>query len=109
MGRAALLEEEARRRERRSAAVGELAAASGNLAGARLSADALDLFCELLTLAGASRDAPAEQGTASDPVSGLTLVVRPRPDGAADRVGSVFGTLELHGAEVELTVAEGAR
>ncbi|MFW5417162.1 DUF2397 domain-containing protein [Nocardiopsis sp. CNT-189] len=109
LGRAALLEEEARRRERRSAAVGELAAASANLAGARLSADALDLFCELLTLAGASRDAPAEQGTASDPVSGLTLVVRPRPDGAADRVGSVFGTLELHGAEVELTVAEGAR
>lgn len=106
LGRAALLEEEARRKRRRSAAVGELAASAGDLAGARLSADALELFCELLTLAGAGRDAPAEQGTAADPVSGLTLVLR--PDGGAARIGSVFGTLELHGTRVELNVADGA-
>ncbi|WP_460863834.1 DUF2397 domain-containing protein [Nocardiopsis coralliicola] len=103
LGRAALLEEEAQRAQRRAAAVRELAAAAGDLRGARLSADALGLFCELLTLAGASRDTPAESGTAADPVSGLTLAVRPSP--GTGRIGSVFGTLELHGSDVELTVA----
>lgn len=104
LGRAALLEEESRRQERRLAAVRELAAAADGLASARLSGDALELVCELLTLAGAGRDSPADQGTASDPVTGLTLVLEPRPGGGAARIGSVHGTLELHGSDVRLSV-----
>ncbi|WP_461000649.1 DUF2397 domain-containing protein [Streptomonospora sediminis] len=106
LGRAALLEEEERRRHRRNAAVGELSAASGNLAGARLSSDALEMLCELLTLAGATRDGPAEQGSASDAVTGLTVVLEPRPQGAVARIGSRLGTMELHGADVRLSVDE---
>ncbi|WP_082127161.1 DUF2397 domain-containing protein [Allosalinactinospora lopnorensis] len=102
LGRAVLLEEEARRKERRASAVSELAAAIPDLAGARLSAGALELFCELLTLAGASREVPSEEGRAGDPVSGLTLELRPRPAGEVARVGSAFGSLELHGVEVRL-------
>jgi uncharacterized protein (TIGR02677 family) len=104
LGRAALLAEEDRRRRRRAAAVAELAAAAPDLGAARLSGDALDLFCELLTLAGADRDGPADPGTAADAVTGLTLRLRPRPGGGAARVGSVFGVLELHGMEVGLEV-----
>ncbi|GAA1748283.1 DUF2397 domain-containing protein [Streptomonospora arabica] len=116
LGRAALLEEEERRRGRRSAAVGELAAARGDLAGARLSSDALEVLCELLTLAGADRDGPADQGSASDAATGLTVVLEPRPRGRVARIGSELGALELHGVDVRLSVedpllpdAEGAR
>ncbi|MDT0300973.1 DUF2397 domain-containing protein [Streptomonospora wellingtoniae] len=116
LGRAALLEEEERRRGRRSAAVGELAAARGDLAGARLSSDALEVLCELLTLAGADRDGTADQGSASDAATGLTVVLEPRPQGRVARIGSELGALELHGVDVRLSVedpllpdAEGAR
>ncbi|ASU83219.1 DUF2397 domain-containing protein [Nocardiopsis gilva YIM 90087] len=106
LGRAELLEEEDRRKRRRDAAVNELAAAGSDLAGARLSGDALELFCELLTLAGASRDVPSEPGSAGDPITGLTLLLEPRPDGGAARIGSALGTLELHGVDVRLRVGE---
>ncbi|MBB6172655.1 uncharacterized protein (TIGR02677 family) [Nocardiopsis mwathae] len=106
LGRAELLEEEDRRKRRRDAAVRELAAAVPDLGAARLSGDALELVCELLTLAGASRDMPTEPGGAGDPITGLTLRLEPRPDGGAARIGSVFGTLELHGVDVHLQVGE---
>ncbi|MUL41029.1 DUF2397 family protein [Streptomonospora sp. PA3] len=105
LGRAALLEEEQRRRSRRSAAVGELSAARGDLAGARLSSDALEVLCELLTLAGATRDGPADTGSASDAVTGLTVVLEPRPEQVA-RIGSELGSMELHGVDVRLSVEE---
>ncbi|MBV2362313.1 DUF2397 domain-containing protein [Streptomonospora nanhaiensis] len=104
LGRAALLEEEDRRHRRRAAAVGELSAAGTDLAGARLSGDALEVLCELLTLAGATRDGPADRGTAADAVTGLTVELEPRPAGRVTRIGSVLGDLELHGVEVRLRV-----
>ncbi|MGI5118244.1 DUF2397 domain-containing protein [Marinactinospora thermotolerans] len=109
LGRAALLAEAARREQRHAAAVGELAAAAHDLAGARLSGPALELLCELLALAGDGRDGPAEQGAAGDPVSGLTLTLLPRPQGHVTRVGSVLGTLELHGVDVRLDVTAAIR
>ncbi|MFC7330667.1 DUF2397 domain-containing protein [Marinactinospora rubrisoli] len=108
LGRAALLAEAAQREERRAAAVAELAAAAGALAAARLSGDALDVLCELLTLAGDAREAPDRQGSASDPVSGLTLVLDHRP-GHTARIGSVFGHLELRDTEIRLRVTERVR
>ncbi|MFC3998834.1 DUF2397 domain-containing protein [Nocardiopsis sediminis] len=107
LGRAALLDEEERRRGRRTAAVAELTASARDLAGARLSSDALEVFCELLTLAGADRDGPEERGSAADAVTGLTLRLEPRPAGEVARIGSVFGDLELHGVAVRVDVGEG--
>ncbi|MFC4561637.1 DUF2397 domain-containing protein [Nocardiopsis mangrovi] len=107
LGRAALLDEEERRRGRRTAAVAELTASAPDLAAARLSSDALEVFCELLTLAGADRDGPEERGSAADAVTGLTLRLEPRPAGEVARIGSVFGDLELHGVAVRVDVGEG--
>ncbi|WP_285757033.1 DUF2397 domain-containing protein [Nocardiopsis ansamitocini] len=108
LGRAALLQEQEQRRRRRDTAVGELAASAQDLASARLSGDALEIFCELLALAGASRDTPAEGGIAADPISGLTLSVEQRR-GHSARVGSVLGTLELRDTEVRLELTEPMR
>ncbi len=81
------------RAQRRADAVAELASAAADLERARLSQPALDVLCELLGSAMATRDNVTEIGVGTDPVHHLKLTIAPG-DGPA-RVGSVAGTLTL--------------
>ncbi|MQA94769.1 MAG: DUF2397 family protein [Streptosporangiales bacterium] len=103
LGEQALLAEAAERERRRASAVSELAGAAPDLATARLSGQAMELLCELLTLAGDARDTPQGTGTAADPVCGLAVTVAHSP-GSTARIGAVFGELVLHDSEVTLEV-----
>ncbi|SFT52121.1 TIGR02677 family protein [Actinopolyspora lacussalsi subsp. righensis] len=100
-----LLDERRAEQQRRAAAVAELAAASENPAGSRFSADALEVLCELLTLAMADREDPAETRTALEPVHRLRLRIRHSPEGPTT-ISSVRGELTLRDTAVELDVSE---
>ncbi len=80
--------------DRRAAAVAELAAAGPSLPQTRISADALGVLCELLTLAMAHRERPEDTGSTVDPVHRLRVTVRHEP-GQDTRIGSASGTLTL--------------
>ncbi|MCA1186696.1 TIGR02677 family protein [Saccharopolyspora sp. 6T] len=86
---------------RRGRAVAELAAAGGSLAETRLSGEALDVLCELLTLAMAQRDSADDPGTALDPVHRLRVTVRPEP-GTHTRIRSRAGALTLNDAVLDV-------
>ncbi|WP_188986825.1 TIGR02677 family protein [Saccharopolyspora thermophila] len=98
--------------ERRSAAVAELATAGGRLAERKLSADALGVLCELLTLAMAQREGADDAGSALDPVHRLRVTVRPET-GRETRIRSASGTLTLRDTVLEVSgggaVPEAAR
>ncbi|GAA2777338.1 hypothetical protein GCM10010470_08000 [Saccharopolyspora taberi] len=85
--------------QKRSAAVAELAAA--RVGETKLSADALGVLCELLTLAMAQRDSADEPGTALDPVHRLRVTVRPEP-GHRTKITSAAGTLTLRDAVLDV-------
>jgi uncharacterized protein (TIGR02677 family) len=87
--------------ERRAASVAELTAASPALEEAVLSPGALGVLCELLTLAMAQREDPADTGSATDPVRGLRVTVAAEPGGTT-RITSAAGTLTLHDATLSL-------
>nr|WP_181188245.1 DUF2397 domain-containing protein [Actinopolyspora mortivallis] len=99
-----LLDERRAEQRRRAAAVAELAAARQDPGAVRLSADALEILCELLTLAMAARDSPSESGTAVEPAHGLRLTLR--PSSGDTRISSVTGELVLEGTALELRPAE---
>jgi uncharacterized protein (TIGR02677 family) len=94
IGREALLAEARRADERRRAAAAELARAANDLEHATLSAGALDVLCELLTLAMAQREHTSDVGEAADPVRGLRLTVTPEA-GRTTRIRTASGTLTL--------------
>ncbi|MGZ3140545.1 DUF2397 domain-containing protein [Lentzea chajnantorensis] len=94
-----LLAEAREAEEVRARHVAELTSAAGNLGGTTLSHGALEVFCELLTLAMAQRDSPRDSGSASDPVRGLKLAITP---GTTTQIRSAAGTLTLHDATVVL-------
>ncbi|GLZ35876.1 hypothetical protein Lesp02_80630 [Lentzea sp. NBRC 105346] len=86
--------------ERRAAHVAELTRAAKDLNGTTLSHGALEVLCELLTLAMAQRDTPQDTGEASDPVRGLKVTVS---HGTTTKITSAAGTLTLHDATLALT------
>lgn len=98
-----LLDEQRESQQRRAAAVAELAAARGALDRTHVSADALEVLCELLTLAMAGRDDPTEAGSAVEPVHRLRLAVEHR-EGAATTISSVAGSLTLRDTSIELDI-----
>ncbi len=83
-------EQERRRRE----AAAELTEAGARLSQARLSAEALGMLCELLTLAMDQREREEERGSVVDPVHRIRLTVRREP-GQHTRIGGSSGTLTL--------------
>jgi len=85
--------------EIRARHVAELTKAAGNLENTTLTHGALEVFCELLTLAMAQRDSPQDSGSASDPVRGLKLEIA---HGTTTQIRSAAGTLTLHDATVAL-------
>src|SRR5690606_36336449 len=93
---------------RRSAAFAELAAAASRLPQTRLSADALEVFCELLTLAMAAREQQTGTGSAFDPRS-----VRARQDlpgvGRSDDRGGTAGPGPRSGPAAERGVRRTGR
>ncbi|MEY8039781.1 DUF2397 domain-containing protein [Saccharopolyspora cebuensis] len=97
-----LLAQAREQEQRRGAAVGELAAAGARLPQTRLSADALGVLCELLTLAMAGRERDDDTGTALDPVHRLRVTVRPEP-GELTTVRSAGGTLTLRDTALEVS------
>lgn len=88
--------------QRRGAAADELAGTGTDLAARTLSADALNMLCELLTLAMAQRESSDDSGTAIDPVHRLRVAVHPCP-GHAQQVTSSAGTLTLQDTKLEVT------
>lgn len=93
--------------QRRSAAVAELAAASQSMADTTLSSDALNVLCELLTLAMAQRDGADGPGSTLDPVHRLRVTIRPE-QGRNTEISSESGTLTLRDAAVEIDGPEAA-
>ncbi|GAB3297677.1 hypothetical protein GCM10027563_40440 [Parasphingorhabdus pacifica] len=89
-----LLAEAREEDQRRSASVAELAAAGPDPAGTTLSADALGVLCELLTLAMAQRESETDTGSSLDPVHRLRVTVRHR-EGHRTLISSASGTLTL--------------
>ncbi|MCC8245207.1 DUF2397 domain-containing protein [Saccharothrix luteola] len=87
--------------ERRAASVAELAAAAPRLSSTTLSGEALEVLCELLTLAMAQRDTAADSGSATDPVRGLRVTVS-HTAGSSTRIRSAAGTLTLHDSTLVL-------
>gem|GEM_PF-2987697 len=87
---------------RRSAAFAELAAAASRLPQTRLSADALEVFCELLTLAMAAREQQTGTGSAFDPVHRVRLTVSHAP-GTVTEVRSAAGSLTLQDTAVRIS------
>ncbi|WP_263251703.1 DUF2397 domain-containing protein [Saccharopolyspora rosea] len=85
--------------QRRGAAVAELAAA--RLPDQELSGDALNVLCELLTLAMAQREGTEDTGSALDPVHRLRVTVRHEP-GRRTCVRSASGTLTLEDTALEV-------
>jgi uncharacterized protein (TIGR02677 family) len=102
MGRESLLIQAREADERRRAAAAELVAAAPDLAATELSPDALRALCELLTMAMAARDNPADTGEAADPVRGLRLTVAPAA-GHTTTVRSTAGVLTLANTTLALT------
>lgn len=89
--------------QQRAAAVTELVEAAPEIGEANLSSGALDVFCELLTMAMAQRERAEDTGSAADPVRGLRLTVTPE-QGRTTRIATTGGTLTLHNASVALEV-----
>ncbi|HEY0501451.1 MAG TPA: DUF2397 domain-containing protein [Kutzneria sp.] len=87
--------------KKRSEAVTELAVAASTIEESRLSHGALDVFCELLTMAMAQRERAEDTGSAADPVRGLKLTVTPE-EGRTTTIKTAGGTLTLHNASVAL-------
>jgi uncharacterized protein (TIGR02677 family) len=87
----------------RAAAVTELVEAAPEIGQANLSSGALDVFCELLTMAMAQRERAEDTGSAADPVRGLRLTVTPE-QGKTTKIATTGGTLTLHNASVALEV-----
>lgn len=104
IGRESLLVEARRAEERRTAAAAELVAAAGDLEHTTLSADALRVLCDLLTLAMACREQPADVGEATDPVRGVRVTVTPSA-GHTTRIRGAAGTLTLRDTTLAVTVA----
>jgi uncharacterized protein (TIGR02677 family) len=102
IGRETLLIQAREADDRRRAAAAELVAAAPDLAAAELSPEALRALCELLTMAMATRENPADTGEAADPVRGLRLTVSPAA-GHTTRVRSSAGTLTLANTALALT------
>jgi hypothetical protein len=90
--------------QQRAAAVTELAEAAPEIGQANLSSGALDVFCELLTMAMAQRERAEDTGSAADPVRGLRLTVTPE-QGKTTKIATTGGTLTLHNASVALEVS----
>ncbi|NYH79858.1 uncharacterized protein (TIGR02677 family) [Actinopolyspora biskrensis] len=101
-----LLDEERANQQRRAAAAAELAASRAEPDELRVSSDALEMLCELLSLAMAGRDSPEEAGTATEPVHGLRLIVR-HDSARTTRVTGTTGDLVLEDTVVELDVTAG--
>ncbi|WP_244515457.1 DUF2397 domain-containing protein [Actinopolyspora xinjiangensis] len=99
-----LLDERRAEQRRRAAAVSELAAVEGP-ADSRLSADALEVLCELLTSAMADRDDPTQSSTALEPVHRLRLRIH-HERGRRTTISSVHGELSLDDTVLELDVSE---
>jgi uncharacterized protein (TIGR02677 family) len=87
--------------KKRSEAVTELVEAAPTIEDSRLSHGALDVFCELLTMAMAQRERAEDVGSAADPVRGLKLTVTPE-EGRTTKIMTAGGTLTLHNASVAL-------
>ncbi|TWF94252.1 TIGR02677 family protein [Saccharopolyspora dendranthemae] len=96
-----LLQQARQADQQRSAAVAELAEAGADVGARTLSQDALDVLCELLTLAMAQRDGSDDQGSALDPVHRLRVTIRPEP-GQDTRISSASGELTLRDTVLEL-------
>ncbi|GAB3700311.1 hypothetical protein GCM10027597_63540 [Saccharopolyspora tripterygii] len=96
-----LLQQARQADQQRSAAVAELAEAGADVGARTLSQDALDVLCELLTLAMAQRDGSDDQGSALDPVHRLRVTIRPEP-GHDTRISSASGELTLRDTVLEL-------
>lgn len=96
-----LLAEARQEDRRRGAAVAELTAAGSHLTETRLSADALEVLCELLTMAMARRERDDDTGSALDPVHRLRVTVRP-VRGSDTRITSSSGTLTLRDAVLDV-------
>ena len=96
-----LLQQARQADQQRSAAVAELADAGADVGSRTLSQDALDVLCELLTLAMAQRDGSDDQGSALDPVHRLRVTIRPEP-GQDTRISSASGELTLRDTVLEL-------
>jgi uncharacterized protein (TIGR02677 family) len=97
----ALLAEARQVDQKRAAAVTELVEAAPTIEEPELSGGALDVFCELLTMAMAQRERAEDTGSAADPVRGLRLTVTPE-EGRTTKIKTVGGTLTLHNASVAL-------
>ncbi|QUQ68975.1 TIGR02677 family protein [Kutzneria sp. CA-103260] len=87
--------------KKRSEAVTELVEAAPTIEESSLSHGALDVFCELLTMAMAQRERAEDVGSAADPVRGLKLTVTPE-EGRTTTIKTAGGTLTLHNASVAL-------
>ncbi len=87
--------------KKRSEAVTELVEAAPTIEESRLSHGALDVFCELLTMAMAQRERAEDTGSAADPVRGLKLTVTPE-EGRTTTIKTAGGTLTLHNASIAL-------
>lgn len=85
----------------RAAAVAELSAAAPALAQSNLSPEALEVLCELLTMAMAQRERDTDTGSAADPVHGLRLTINHVPD-QVTQIATSGGVLTLHHASVQL-------
>lgn len=104
LGRERLLADARVADERQAAAVAELTTASGALADATLSADALGTLCGLLTDAMAQRERASDDGEAIDPVGGLRLRLRPAVGETMD-IHSAGGTLSFQDTSVEVSAS----
>ena len=101
----ALLAEARQVDQKRAEAVTELVDAAPTIEESRLSGGALDVFCELLTMAMAQRERAEDTGSAADPVRGLRLTVTPE-EGRTTKIKTVGGTLTLHNASVALEAGQ---
>lgn len=101
-----LLDEQRADQQRRAGAAAELAASRAEPDELRVSSDALEMLCELLSLAMAGRDSPEEAGTATEPVHGLRLTVR-HDSARTTRITGTTGELVLEDTVVELDVTAG--
>jgi len=94
LGRERLLAQAREADVREARAAGELADAADDLTAATLSADAMDMVCELLTMAMAQRERAEDPGEATDVIRGLRLRVAPAPGEHAE-IRCAEGTLTL--------------
>lgn len=101
MAEETLLAEARQEKRRRRAAAAELTAAAAHLTETRLSADALGILCELLTMAMTQRERQDDTGWARDPVHQLRVTVW-HAEGHDTRVGSSSGTLTLQDTVLEV-------